>query len=83
MDRYDIDNAFESIYTTFISNIRTSIEVIDDTVLDHNINILMYNYSASSSYFKLPKELDQPRKRLINIQNIDHNECSILTSCIS
>ena len=24
---------------------------------------------------KLPKELDHPRKRLINIQNTDNNEC--------
>ena len=24
---------------------------------------------------KLPKELDHPRKGLINIQNIDDNEC--------
>ena len=77
MDRNDIDNAFESIYTTFISNIRKSIEVIDDTVLDHNINILMYNPSASSSYFILPKELDQPKKGLINIKNIDDNECGV------
>ena len=30
---------------------------------------------AGSGYIKLPKELDHPRKRLINIQNIDHNEC--------
>ena len=28
-----------------------------------------------SSYIELPKELNQPRKRLINIQNINDNEC--------
>ena len=43
---------------------------IIDLVIDHNINILF-----SSSYVKLPKELDHPRKGLINIQNIDGNEC--------
>ena len=75
--KHDIDNAFESIYTTVISNMRKSIEIIDDTVLDHNINILMYNPSASSSYFKLPKELDQPKKGLINIKNIDDDECGV------
>ena len=29
---------------------------------------------ARSSYIKLPKKLDHPRKGLIKIQNIDHNE---------
>ena len=30
---------------------------------------------AGSSYIKLPKELDHPRKGLIDIQNTDDNEC--------
>ena len=30
---------------------------------------------AGSSYTKLPKELDNPRKGLIIIHNIDDNEC--------
>ena len=30
---------------------------------------------TGSSYIKLLKELDHPRKELINIQNIDDNEC--------
>ena len=30
---------------------------------------------AGNSYIKLPKELDHPRKELINIQNTDDNEC--------
>ena len=34
-----------------------------------------YNPLAGSSYIKLTKELDHPRKGLINIQNIDDNEC--------
>ena len=33
-----------------------------------------YAVVASSSYIKLPKELDQPRKGLINFENIDDNE---------
>ena len=37
---------------------------------------LKYNPLASSSCIILPKELDYPRKSLINIQNIDDNECS-------
>ena len=28
-----------------------------------------------TSHIKLPKKLDHPRKGLINIQNIDDNEC--------
>ena len=30
---------------------------------------------SGSSYIKLPKELDHPRKGLINVQNADANEC--------
>ena len=60
----DIDDVFESVYTTVIAN------------LEDNINISKYNSLAGNSYIKLPKELDHPRKELINIQNIDDNECS-------
>ena len=34
-----------------------------------------YTPLAGSSYIKLPKELNHPRKGLINIQNIDDNKC--------
>ena len=47
---------------------------IIDSVIEH-INISVYNHLADSSYIKLPKELDHPRKRLINIQNIHDNKC--------
>ena len=43
-------------------------------VIDHNISISKYNLLARSSYIKLPKQLDYPRKGLINIQNIDDNK---------
>ena len=42
---------------------------------DHSINISKYNPLAGGNYTKLPKESDHPRKGLINIQNIDDNEC--------
>ena len=42
-----------------------------DSVVDHTINISKYNPLAGSSYIKLPKELNYPRKGLINVQNID------------
>ena len=38
------------------------------------IQSLKYNPLAGSSYIKLPKELDHPRKVLITIQNIDNKE---------
>ena len=66
---------FESIYSTIISNIQKSLGRgsvwITDSVVDHNINNLKYNPLAGSSYIKLPKELDYPRKGLINIENIE------------
>ena len=75
----DIDNLFKPIYITVISNIQKSFQrgsgCINDSVVDHNISISKYNSLAGSSYIKLPKELDHPRKGFINIQNIDNNEC--------
>ena len=67
------------IYATIIPNIQKylgkSSGWIIDLVNDHNISISEHNPLAGSSYIKLPKELDHPKKGLINIQNIDDNEC--------
>ena len=75
----DIDDVFKSIYTTVISNIQKSLGKgsgsIIYSVIDHNIGISKHNPLAGSSYIKLPKELNHPRKDLINIQNTDDNEC--------
>ena len=75
----DVDPVFQSIYTTIITNIQESLGKgsgwIIDSVIDHTISISKYNPLAGNSYIKLPKELDHPRKGLINIQNIDDNEC--------
>ena len=75
----DINNVLESIYTTVILNIQKSLRKgsgwIIDSVTEHNISFSKYNPLVGSSYIKLPKELDHPRKGLINIQNIDDNEC--------
>ena len=76
-----IDDVFQSVYTTIISNIQKSLGKgsgwIIDSAIDHKYNhsISKYNPLAGSSDIKLPKELDHPRKRLINIQNTDDNEC--------
>ena len=76
-----IDDVFKSIYTAVISNIQKSLGKglgwIIDSVIDHNISILKCNPLARTSDIELPKELNHPRKGLINIQNIDDNECFI------
>ena len=70
---------FESIYTTDISDIQKSLGKgsgwIIDSVIYHNISIPNYSSLGENNYIKLPKELDHLRKGLINIQNIDDNEC--------
>ena len=66
-----IDNVFESIYSTIISNIQKSLGKgsgwIIYSVIDLTNSISKYNLLAGSSYINLPKELNHPRKGLINI----------------
>ena len=70
---------FQSICTTIITNIQTSLGKVSgwtmNSVIDHTISISKYNSLAGSSDIKLPKELDHPRKGLINIHNINDNKC--------
>ena len=70
---------FQSIYTAIITNIQKSLGKcsgwIIDSVIDHTISISKFDPLTGSSYIKLPKELDHPRKGLINNQNTDDNEC--------
>ena len=47
---------------------------IIDSVIEHNIYISKCNPLARSSYIKLPKELNHPRRGLISIENIDDAE---------
>ena len=64
-----------NLYYSYIKNIQTILRNrlgwIIDSVIEHNINISKYSPLSGSSYIKLPKELDHPRKGLINIQKID------------
>ena len=46
-----------------------------DSFIDHNINISKYNPLSGSSYIILSKEINHSKKGLINIQNINDNEC--------
>ena len=75
----DIDDVFDSVYIIIILNVQKSLGAgsgwITDSVIDHNISISKYNPLAGRSYIRLSKELDHSRKRLINIQKIDDNEC--------
>ena len=68
----DIDDVFQSIYTTIISSIQKpsgkDSGLIIDSVIDNNISISNHNPSAGSSYINLKKELSQPKKGLTNIQ---------------
>ena len=70
---------FQSVSTTVIENIqkllRKGSSCIIYSEIDHTISISKYNPLAASSYIKLPKDLDHPRERLINIQNTGDNEC--------
>ena len=70
---------FKSIYTTIITNTQKSLGKglgwINDSVIDYTVSISKYNPLAGSSYIKLPKELQHPRKGSIDIQNTDNNEC--------
>ena len=75
----DTDFVFQSIYTKFITNIQKSLEKgsgwIIVSVINHTISISKYNCLAGGSYVNLQKKLDHSRKGLINIQNINGNEC--------
>ena len=58
-------------YTTINLNIENylqkGLEWIIDLVVDYTISLLKYNSLAGSSYIKLPKKLNHPKKGLINI----------------
>ena len=69
INKSDINDALKSIHTTVISNIQKSLRKGSGY-----ITISKYNPLAGSCYIRLPKELNHPRKGLINIQNIDDNE---------
>ena len=70
---------FKSIYTTITTNILKPLGKIScwiiDSLIDHTISISKYNPLDGSSYIKLIKELDYPRKGLVNIQTTNDNEC--------
>ena len=89
----DINDLFESTYSTFISNIQQSLGKglgwIIDSVIDHNINVSKHNPLDGNNYMKLGKELDLPKKAwlifritmIMNALNLCFKWCSqIFTS---
>ena len=75
----NFNGVFQSIYTTIITNKQKALAKdwgwVIDLVTDHTISISKYNPLTGSSYIKLSKYLNHPRKGLINTQNTDDNEC--------
>ena len=65
----DIDDVFQSIYTTTTSNVQKCLGKSSgwfaDSIIDHTIITSKYNPLAGCSYIKLPKELDHLKKGLI------------------
>ena len=54
----DIDDVFQSVHTTIMSNMQKSLEGsgwIIDSVIDQTISISKYNPLAGNSCMKLPK----------------------------
>ena len=62
----DFDDVFESIFSRNKLNIQKSLGKglgwIIDSVVDSTMNIFNNKSLSSSSYVKLPKQLDHPRK---------------------
>ena len=73
----DIYDVFQSIYTKVISNIQKSLGKAQAGLTIQSLTIILVFQSIilSKKHLKLPKELDHPRRGLINIQNIDNNKC--------
>ena len=65
------ENDHESVYSTVISNIQKS---LGKGLVWNFIDILKCKLWSGSSFKKLPKKLNHPKKGLINIQNIDDNK---------
>ena len=66
LNESDIDDVIQLIYTTILTNIQKSLGKgsgwVIDSVTDHTIGISKYSPLAGSSYIKLLKESDHPKK---------------------
>ena len=64
-----LSQIYKNLWETFHAGLRIRSVIILKII----ISITKYNALAGSSYIKLSKELDHPRKILIDNQNIDDN----------
>ena len=69
-----IDNAIEIILELIAGWLSEGSGWVFELVLSHNINIVSYFPLKGKSYIKLPEELRNPKKALINPKNED-NRC--------
>ena len=64
----NIDDEFESIYSTIISNIQKSLGKglcwLIDSLINHTTNVLKCNSLAGSNYIKLPKKIRSSKKKV-------------------
>ena len=69
INKRDINDVFESIFTTVASNIQKFLGKGSgstiDSVIDHTISVSKYDSLAGRSYIRLKKELDHLRRGLI------------------
>ena len=74
-----INDVFQSIYATVMSNLQKYLGKVSGWIINsafhHNIDKSKYYPVTGNSYIELPKELNHPRKGLINVKNIYDNEC--------
>ena len=63
------------LYQNIQKSLRKGLCWIIDSVANHTVNISKNNPSSGGSYIKLPKEYDHPKKNIINIWNVNDNEC--------
>ena len=78
INKSDIDNAFESIYNTILLNKHKSLGKGSGWMIDsgiyHTINISKYIPFSWWQLHQITKRITS-KKGLIDIQNIDDNEC--------
>ena len=69
--RYNLDKSFQEMLYMIDAWINERSGWIIESIESQYINISAYEPLVGSSYIDLPIELRRPRKRLLNIKNID------------
>ena len=61
-----LNQSMVRLYQIYKKSLGKGLRWIVDSVVGYTINISNYKLLSGSSYIKLPKELDHPKKGLIN-----------------